>query len=515
MTTQIAASAAVLIMVEAAAQQFTAQFPIDDIHFSPFGGQPHFILNPGHRLVLEGEDAGEQIVLTVTALNQTKQITLQSGGQRRVIQARVVEEREVVDGELAEVGRFWYARSLETGDVYFFGEEVDFYSGGMLVGSTLLWEAGTNGALPGIIMPRTFVLGARYFQNQAVAALDGAENVAMGLTMTTPAGTFSNCVQIQETDTLRPELGTTTKTYAPGVGVINDHDALLLTDFRLGTVGLPAGGTFAPFSHHPFFPFSPGRRLVLEGIESGTNIVLTITVLNEIRTIPVTIVAEERNIPTRVIEERKTANGQLVEVTRKFFAQCVETGDVHFFGREMDRYQGGVIVGHEGSWLAGVGGAEAGIIMPGNFAVGARYSQGTAPGVANDFASNSASGHIATVPAGTFTNCVRIMVTSSLGTNGAPREMIYASGVGLISDGNVLRLTSVTDPNMATGAPVLTIQEAVLLTWPFTESPFRLQSSSDLQNWAPILQTPGAMDGRNQISEIGRASCRERGKTCG
>lgn len=488
-----------LVALEAAGQEFTSLFPVDESHFSPFGGRPHFILNPGHRLVLAGEDAGEQIELTVTALNQTKAIALPSGGKPRSIAARVIEEREVVNGALAEVARFWYARSIETGDVYFFGEEVDFYNGGVIVGQTRLWEAGVDGALPGIIMPRTFMLGARYFQNQAAAALDGAENAAMGLTMVTPAGTFSNCVQILETDALRPELGTTSKTYAPGIGLVNDDDMLLLTEFWLGTVGVPDGCAFAPFSSHPLLPFSPGRRLVLEGNESGTNIAVTVTVLDETRTIPVMILGEAKNVPTRAIEERRTADGQLVEVSRGFFAQCLETGDVYFFGREVDRYENGVVVGHEGSWVAGAGGAEAGIIMPADFAVGARYFQQTAPGVANDLAMNSASGLTQTVPAGTFTNCVRITVVGS-GTNGVPREMIYAPGIGLISERNILKLTSYTDPDLVTGAPVLSVQDAVLLTWPFTDNFFGLQSSSNLQDWFPIPQTPVAMDGRNQIS---------------
>jgi hypothetical protein len=498
--TRLAGILAALVTVEAAGQEFTAQFPIQDLHFSPFGGHPHFILNPGHRLVLEGQDAGQHVVLTVTALNSTKQITLQSGGRPRTIVARVVEERDVIDGAVDQVARLWYARSLETGDVYLFGEEVDFYFNGAIVGQTRLWEAGVDGALPGIMMPRTFLLGARYLQNQAAAALDGAENVALGLTLLTPAGTFSNCVQIRETDLLRIDLPTTSKTYAPGIGLINDDDILLLKEFRLGALGLPTGGTFAPFSNHPYFPFAPGRRLVLEGMENGKNIVLTITALNEIRSISVRIAGSERSVPTRVIEERKTANGQLVEVSRNCFAQCVETGDVHFFGKEVDRYQDGVIVGHEGSWLAGAGGAEAGIIMPENFTVGARYFQQAAPGVANDLAVNSASGLTVTVPAGTFTNCVRITVTSSLGTNGVPREMTCAPGIGLISDRNVLHLTSFTDPNLASSAPVLSIQDAVLLTWPVTDSPLQLQSSSDLQNWLPIPQIPMPLDGRNQIS---------------
>jgi len=495
--TKLAGIVAVLVTVKAAAQPFTAQFPIEDSHFSVFGGHPHFILNPGHRLVLEGEDAGEQIELTITALNQTKQITLQSGGKLRTILARVIEEREVVNGALAEVGRFWYARSIETGDVYFFGEEVDFYFNGQITGQTRLWEAGVDDALPGIIMPRTFLLSARYYQNQAIAAIDGAENIAMGVAMVTPAGSFSNCVQIRETDTLRPENGTATKTYAPGIGLVNDDDSLLLTEFWLGTVGLPAGCAFVPFSNHPFFPFAPGRQLVLAGIESGTNVGLTISVLNEIRTIPLSIAGQQQNIPVRVIEERKTADGQLIEVSRKFLAHCIETGDVYYFGQGVDRYENGVITGHDGSWLAGVSNAEAGIIMPANFTVGAQYFQESAPGVANDLASNSASGLSLSVPAGTFTNCVRVMVTSS---NGPPREMTYAFGIGLISDGNVLTLTSFVNPNVTNGSPILSIQDAVLLTWPLSDDLFRLESSSNLQNWMPVPQWPSPIDGRNQIS---------------
>lgn len=491
---------AALLAVEAIGQEFTAQFPMDEIHFSPFGGHPHFILNPGHRLILEGDDAGQHVVLTVTALNSTKPITLQSGGRPRTIVTRVVEERDVIDGALDQVSRLWYARSLETGDVYFFGEEVDFYFNGEIVGQSRLWEAGIDGALPGIIMPRTFLLGARYLQNQATAALDGAENVAMGLTLLTPAGTVSNCVQIRETDLLRTDLPPATKTYAPGIGLINDDDILLLKECRLGVLGLPAGGTFAPFSNHPYFPLAPGRRLVLEGVENGKNIVLTISTLTEIKAVSVRIAGNEQSIPTRVVEKRRTQDGQLEEVSRNFFAQCIETGDVHYLGREVDRYAGGAILDHEGSWLAGAGGAEAGIIMPANFTVGARYYHQTAPGVADALAVNSASGITVSVPAGTFTNCVRITVTSSLGASPVPREMTCAPGVGLVRDGNVLRLTSFTDPNLVTGAPVLSIQDALLLTWPFTDSPFQLQSSSDFQTWVPIPQIPLPVDGRNQIS---------------
>jgi hypothetical protein len=487
-----------LIHVEAAGQAFTALFPVADTHFSTFGGHPYFTLNPGHRLVLEGEDSGEQIQLIVTVLNQTKEISLTIGGQPRAITVRAVEEREIIDGSLTEVGRFWYARSRETGDIYFFGEEADFYADGVLVGEAVLWEAGVDGAWPGIIMPGTFLLGARYYQNQALTALDGAENVAMGVETATPAGSFSNCVQVLESDLLRAEEDPAIKTYAPGIGLVDDDHKLLLKERWLGTAGLPAGGSFVPFSSHPLFPLSPGRRLVYEGNDDGRPTVLIVTVLDEVRTIDLPGGGTDIEIPTRVVEERKTVDGGLVEVSRKLYAQCLETGDVHCFGRETDRYEDGMVVDHAGSWLAGVESAEAGIVMPSVVTPGARYLHGYAPGVAGDVAYNSEVGISLVVPAGAFSNCVRITLTSLV--EGAPREMIFAPAIGLISDDGVLNLASYSAPALETNAPVVSLQDAVLVTWPITHQDFKLENSPDLENWSPVPRASWPVDGRNEVA---------------
>ena len=47
------------------------------------------------------------------------------------------------------------------------------------------WEAGVNGAEPGVIMPGTILLGAKYFQERAPEdeAVDRGEIVRMGLTV--------------------------------------------------------------------------------------------------------------------------------------------------------------------------------------------------------------------------------------------------------------------------------------------------------------------------------------------
>ena len=78
---------------------------------------------------------------------------------------------------------------------------------------------------------------------------------------------------------------------------------------------------------------------------------------------------------TRVVEERETKGSQVVEVSRNFFVICKRTNNVYYFGEDVDIYRDGKIVGHDGAWLAGEGGARFGLAMPGSPLLGARYYQ--------------------------------------------------------------------------------------------------------------------------------------------
>lgn len=127
-----------------------------------------------------------------------------------------LEEREKIDGELVEVSRNWYARCVETHDVFYFGEDVDIIENGQVVRHDGSWQAGKNGAQPGIIIPARFLLGSRYFQEQASpVAADRAEHVAMGLDVTAAGQTFHDCVAVTETSPLEPGHESA-KTYFPG-----------------------------------------------------------------------------------------------------------------------------------------------------------------------------------------------------------------------------------------------------------------------------------------------------------
>ena len=77
-----------------------------------------------------------------------------------------------------------------------------------------------------------------------------------------------------------------------------------------------------------------------------------------------TVLAETRliaGVETRVVEERETVNGELVELSLNFYALCRNSGDVFYFGEEVELLEGGVVVSGEGSWQAGVNGAVPGI----------------------------------------------------------------------------------------------------------------------------------------------------------
>ena len=192
-------------------------------------------------------------------------------------------------------------------------------------------------------------------------------------------------------------------------------------------------GPFSATITNPYFPLAPGTRWVLEGTEGGTSVKLEITVKDQ-----PTVIA---GVPTRVMEERETQGGILVEVSQNFFAQTGD-GTVCYFGEDVDIYQGGVVTSHEGQWRAGTGNAEAGVFMPATPALGMKFRQEIAPGVAEDRVEITAVGESVTVPFGTFTQTIKFRETTPL-EPGSVSTKYYARTVGQLVD-DVVRLTSKT-----------------------------------------------------------------------
>ncbi len=114
---------------------------------------PYFPLNPGTLYIYEGEevdaDDGETELEKhlVIVIGETKDIL--------GIISRVVRDSEFVDGVLVEDTFDWYAQDTE-GNVWYLGEfstNFEYDEDGNLVGTNNdgSWEAGVDGALPGIL----------------------------------------------------------------------------------------------------------------------------------------------------------------------------------------------------------------------------------------------------------------------------------------------------------------------------------------------------------------------------
>ena len=195
---------------------YTTDFRLGDCTFANSGRTSFFVLDPGYWLQLEGREGGKRVEVTITVLADTE---LVDG-----VETRVVEEQELINGVLAEVSRNFFAICSETNSVVYFGEDVDIYAkdGVTIISHEGAWRAGIDGAQAGIVMPGTFLLGSRYFQEIAPGvAMDRACNTRMNLTVVTPAGTFSGCVNVKETTPLEPGQ-VSIKAYCPGIGLVKD-----------------------------------------------------------------------------------------------------------------------------------------------------------------------------------------------------------------------------------------------------------------------------------------------------
>jgi hypothetical protein len=129
---------------------------------------------------------------------------------------------------------------------------------------------------------------------------------------------------------------------------------------------------------NPFFPLAPGTTFYYAGEKEGVPISDVRVVTHETKVI--------LGVTCTVVHDQAYEDGVLVEDTFDWFAQD-EEGNVWYFGedtKELD--ENGNVISTEGSWEAGVDGAQPGIIMEAHPKVGDRYQQELAPGVAEDMA---------------------------------------------------------------------------------------------------------------------------------
>ncbi len=179
-----------------------------------FGGEisnPYFPLKPGTVFVFEGSTEGTESRNEITVTTDTKTIL--------GVDCVVVRDIAFEDGEIVEDTLDWYAQDKE-GSVWYFGEDSRSYEDGVMTSTAGSWEAGVDGAVPGVIMPANPEIGDNYYQEYyAGEAEDQAEVLSLSDSVTVRFGSFSEVLTTKEWSELEPEI-VEHKSYAKGVGLI-------------------------------------------------------------------------------------------------------------------------------------------------------------------------------------------------------------------------------------------------------------------------------------------------------
>jgi hypothetical protein len=186
---------------------------LDPAEFTTEITNPYWPMRPGSRWVYRETDKGEVLKVVVTVTDQTKRIA-------NGIQARVVHDVVTQDGEPVEVTDDWYAQDAE-GNVWYLGEDTAEYENGKVVSREGSFEAGVDGAQPGIAVPAHPQPGLAYRQEYyAGQAEDRAKVLGTDATAGVPFGSFEGVLKTEDTNPLSEPPQVEHKFYARDVGPV-------------------------------------------------------------------------------------------------------------------------------------------------------------------------------------------------------------------------------------------------------------------------------------------------------
>ncbi|HEV8336258.1 MAG TPA: hypothetical protein VGR67_07585 [Candidatus Polarisedimenticolia bacterium] len=199
---------------------------------------------------------------------------------------------------------------------------------------------------------------------------------------------------------------------------------------------------FVAVVDNPYFPLPVGRTLVYQGIKDGQTQIDTVTVTNQTKVI--------LGITATVVSDVATHDGTLLEKTFDYYAQDKQ-GTVWYLGEDTTAYLANGKTDTSGSFVAGVKGAQPGIIMEANPQIPDAYRQEFLVGEAEDTAWVVEVGGTITVPYGKLRNTLVTLEATRI-EPGAYDQKIYAPGIGIVfelaltGDSELAQLVSVTGP---------------------------------------------------------------------
>jgi hypothetical protein len=176
---------------------------------------PYMPWIPGSKAVFEGVSDGQRERNVVAVTDRTKVVM---GVTTTVVHDQVFS----ANGELAENTYDWYAQD-SAGNVWYFGEDTAELANGKVTSTHGSWEAGVDGALPGVVMLAQPTVGEAYHQEfRRGEAEDQGKVIALDDTVTVPYGPFDSVLVTADTTPVEPQV-LEHKFYAPGIGVVMER----------------------------------------------------------------------------------------------------------------------------------------------------------------------------------------------------------------------------------------------------------------------------------------------------
>jgi hypothetical protein len=192
---------------------------LDPASFVSTVDNPYFPLPPGTTYVFEGirDGKGQRDAFAVTS--ETKVVM----GITSVV-VRDTATR-IADGRLIEKTDDWFAQDKD-GNVWYMGEDTKLYDPTGKVKSTEgSWEAGVDGALPGIVMPGNPQTPSTYRQEFYPGhAQDMAWIVDLSQSVKVPYKSFDHVLETLEWSPLEPDV-IEKKYYVSGIGLVYSTSA--------------------------------------------------------------------------------------------------------------------------------------------------------------------------------------------------------------------------------------------------------------------------------------------------
>jgi hypothetical protein len=182
---------------------------------------------------------------------------------------------------------------------------------------------------------------------------------------------------------------------------------------------------FSPEVDNPFFPQVVGRTLVYTGVKDGKKALDIVQPTSRTRTID--------GVKTRVVEDRLYLDNVLEERTSDYYAQD-RCGNVWYFGEdtaELDTH--GKVISTEGSFHAGIGGAEPGVFMQAHPQVGRKFRQEWFEGQAEDVFWVLEKSASVSVPFGSFRHALRTAENTRLEPDVLDNKY-YVKGTGEVAE---------------------------------------------------------------------------------